>query len=81
MALIRDHVMAVLSISYNVMYYNVVQKNLFEACTSIQKQHLSESVGPTSEVCEDDCIKYIVTLDDGREGFFVPEVAMETKKQ
>ena len=30
------------------------------------------------EVCENDCIRYIATLTD-KEGFFVPEVAMETE--
>jgi hypothetical protein len=43
-----------------------------------QKQGLVESVGPIFEVCENDCIRYIATLSD-KEGFFVPEVAMETE--
>ena len=45
--------------------------------TGIQKQRL-ESVGPIIEVYEDDCIRYIATLSE-KEGFFVPEVAMETE--
>jgi hypothetical protein len=46
--------------------------------TDPQKQGLVESVGPIFEVCENDCIRYIATLSD-KEGFFVPEVAMETE--
>ena len=42
----------------------------------MQKQGLVDSVGPIFEVCENDCIRYIATLTD-KEGFFVPEVAME----
>ena len=44
----------------------------------MQKQGLADSVGPIFEVCENDCIRYIATLTD-KEGFFVPEVAMETE--
>ena len=44
----------------------------------IQKQGLVDSVGPIFEVCENDCIRYIATLTD-KEGFFVPEVGMETE--
>ena len=44
----------------------------------LQKQGLVESVGPIFEVYENDCIRYIATLNENKEGFFVPEVAMET---
>ena len=56
----------------------VCTKELLKMYTDIQKQHLLESVGPIFEVCEEDCIRYIATLND-KEGFFVPEVAVETE--
>jgi hypothetical protein len=46
--------------------------------TGPQKQGLVENVGAIFEVCENDCIRYIATLSD-KEGFFVPEVAVETE--
>ena len=48
--------------------------------TFMQKRRLSEKIGPIFEVCEDDCIRYILILGE-KEGFFVLEVAMEMESK
>ena len=68
-----------LYIQCHVKTFSIIIKRLLNFIVIYYRSSVWLSVGPIFEVYENDCIRYIATLNDNKEGFFVPEVAMETE--